>query len=220
MRRTKEDALETRNKLLESALDIMSENPYSAVSMSEIASRVGLSKGAVYWHFRNKECLLVALLEHIHAQLDDVFNTDRSSLETFDDLKAYYELKMLHIARGQRSMKIKRFMLRREEWPLRVREQAFFMLVKAKELERKAIEKMLVSSMEKGLIQSDMGPRELSMLISGVFLGIFMLMVKNVYEEDIHERHIGFIIEAMKKELQITGKESPCPCKPEGRCSN
>lgn len=35
MRRTKEDALETREKLLESALDIMNEKSYSVVSMSE-----------------------------------------------------------------------------------------------------------------------------------------------------------------------------------------
>jgi len=205
MRRSREDALETRTQLLESALEIMSDKSYSAVSMTEIARNVGLSKGAAYWHFANKECLLVALLEHIHAQFDDAFNADWSSLETFDDLRAYYERKLLHVTGGERSMKIQRLMLRREEWPLRVREKAFSMLVKAKELERKAIEKMLISSMEKGLIKSDMEPRELSMLISGVFLGIFMLMVKQVYEDDLHDRHIGFIIEAIKKELQITG---------------
>ena len=65
MRKTKESALETRKKLLESALDEMSEKPFPDVSMNDIAARVGLSKGALYWHFKNKNDLLSNLVEDI-----------------------------------------------------------------------------------------------------------------------------------------------------------
>ena len=41
-RRTREEARETREKLLESALDIMSAKPFASVSMNEIAEKVGL----------------------------------------------------------------------------------------------------------------------------------------------------------------------------------
>ena len=46
-RRVRKDALETRKKLLEAALEIMNEKPFSNVSMTEIAGKVGLSKGAI-----------------------------------------------------------------------------------------------------------------------------------------------------------------------------
>lgn len=62
MRRTKEAALETRAKILESALDIFSEKNFSNASLTEIAANVGLTKGALYWHFRNKNDLLLRLV--------------------------------------------------------------------------------------------------------------------------------------------------------------
>lgn len=54
MRRTKAAALETKAKILESALDIFSEKSFSNASLTEIAANVGLTKGALYWHFKTR----------------------------------------------------------------------------------------------------------------------------------------------------------------------
>lgn len=51
-RKTKEDSQLTRSRLLESALDVFSEKSFADVTLSEIAERVGMTKGALYWHFK------------------------------------------------------------------------------------------------------------------------------------------------------------------------
>ena len=64
MRRTKEDAEQTRKDILAAAMDIFSEKGYSKTTFDEIAKHVNLTKGAVYWHFRNKPDIVAALINH------------------------------------------------------------------------------------------------------------------------------------------------------------
>lgn len=67
-RRTKEDAAETRQQILENALDLFSKKGYSRSTFVDIARQIGLSKGAVYWHFKSKTDLLVALIDYAMSQ--------------------------------------------------------------------------------------------------------------------------------------------------------
>ncbi|NLX24922.1 MAG: TetR family transcriptional regulator [Lentisphaerae bacterium] len=62
-RKTKEEAEETRLKILDAALDVFSRKGYSRTTFVDIAKQIGLTKGAVYWHFKTKTDLLVALIE-------------------------------------------------------------------------------------------------------------------------------------------------------------
>jgi AcrR family transcriptional regulator len=48
---------DTKERLLKAALDVFSEQGYTAASVEEIASRAGMTKGAVYYWFRDKEDL-------------------------------------------------------------------------------------------------------------------------------------------------------------------
>ena len=62
MRRTKEDAEKTRQAVLASAIDIFCEKGYSKTTFDEIAKRINLTKGAVYWYFRNKPDIVAAII--------------------------------------------------------------------------------------------------------------------------------------------------------------
>ena len=64
-RRTKEDALKTRRRILASALSLFVKNGYDRTTFHDIAARLGMTKGAVYWHFDSKEKLLVTLLDEM-----------------------------------------------------------------------------------------------------------------------------------------------------------
>jgi len=68
MRRTKEDAEQTRKAILASAMDIFYEKGYSKTTFDEIAKRINLTKGAVYWYFRNKPDIVAALINDFAAQ--------------------------------------------------------------------------------------------------------------------------------------------------------
>ena len=62
MRRTKEEAEETRRRLLDAGLKVFSTRGYQAARLSDIAGKAGVTRGAVYWHFKNKKGLLFAIL--------------------------------------------------------------------------------------------------------------------------------------------------------------
>lgn len=59
---------QTRQTILETASVLFSERGYSAVSMQDICTACGLSKGGLYRHFDSKQNLFLALLETAQAQ--------------------------------------------------------------------------------------------------------------------------------------------------------
>ncbi|WP_313321288.1 TetR family transcriptional regulator [Stenotrophomonas sp.] len=61
-RRTKEEALATREGILDAALACFHENGVSGTSLAAIGERAGYSRGAVYWHFKNKTEVLEAMI--------------------------------------------------------------------------------------------------------------------------------------------------------------
>jgi TetR/AcrR family acrAB operon transcriptional repressor len=67
-RRTKEAAKETRWRILEAALEVFCRKGYARTTFVDIAKEVGLSKGAVYWHFKSKPDLLAAMIVHVRGK--------------------------------------------------------------------------------------------------------------------------------------------------------
>ncbi len=53
----------SRERILEVASELFSQRGYVAVGVDELAKRSGIAKTAIYYHFGNKEGLLVAVLE-------------------------------------------------------------------------------------------------------------------------------------------------------------
>jgi TetR/AcrR family acrAB operon transcriptional repressor len=78
VRRTKEEAKETRNRLLDTAEHVFNERGVSRTSLAEIAETAGLTRGAIYWHFKNKLDLFNAMMERVTLPMEEM--TDR-----FDD---------------------------------------------------------------------------------------------------------------------------------------
>ncbi|WP_102959419.1 TetR family transcriptional regulator [Mangrovicella endophytica] len=72
MKRSKEEALETRESILDAAEDAFFENGVSATSLSDIARRAGVTRGAIYWHFANKLDLFRAMHERARLPQETV----------------------------------------------------------------------------------------------------------------------------------------------------
>ena len=64
-RKTKEEAEKTRTRILASALSLFVRKGYEHTTFTDIAARLKMTKGAVYWHFETKEALLVALVKEM-----------------------------------------------------------------------------------------------------------------------------------------------------------
>lgn len=76
MRKTKEEALQTRDDLMAAALDIFYRRGVSRASLQEIASAAGVTRGALYWHFKNKEDLFDALFQQVFSKLSEQLRHD------------------------------------------------------------------------------------------------------------------------------------------------
>lgn len=61
-RKTKEEAQKTRSRIMASALSLFVKKGYDNTTFTDIALRLKMTKGAVYWHFESKADLLSALL--------------------------------------------------------------------------------------------------------------------------------------------------------------
>ena len=59
----------TREKLLEAAEKVFARKGYYEAAVDEIVERSGTSKGSVYFHFPNKESLLLAVMDHLGERL-------------------------------------------------------------------------------------------------------------------------------------------------------
>jgi len=71
VRCTKEEALATRHRLLDAAECVFAEKGVSRTSLHDIAQAAGVSRGAIYWHFKNKADLFNAMMDRITLPMED-----------------------------------------------------------------------------------------------------------------------------------------------------
>jgi AcrR family transcriptional regulator len=57
---------DTRQRILDVALDLFTEQGYDGTSLREIAEQLGVTKAALYYHFESKEDILLALHMRMH----------------------------------------------------------------------------------------------------------------------------------------------------------
>lgn len=69
-RKTKEEALETRSRILDAAEIVFQRNGVSRTSLADIASEAGVTRGAIYWHFEHKVDLYDAMIQRIIAPFE------------------------------------------------------------------------------------------------------------------------------------------------------
>jgi len=71
VRRTKEEALATRNHLLDCAETLFQAQGVSRTSLHDIAQAAGTTRGAIYWHFQDKADLFNAMMERVTLPMED-----------------------------------------------------------------------------------------------------------------------------------------------------
>jgi TetR/AcrR family acrAB operon transcriptional repressor len=71
-RKTKQQALETRQHILDVALRLFSEQGVSSTSLADIAQAAGVTRGAIYWHFKNKSELFSEIWELSESSISDL----------------------------------------------------------------------------------------------------------------------------------------------------
>lgn len=81
---------ETRQRLLEIALELIWQSNYNSVGVNEICSKAGVTKGAFYHHFESKASLFFEATNYywelIKDDLNSVFSPIHSPIEQLENL--------------------------------------------------------------------------------------------------------------------------------------
>ncbi len=86
---------ETRERILDAALEAFARHGYDAASVSDICRRAGVTKGGFYHHFPSKKALFLDLLERWLADIDAQLAAARSGQTVPEEL-----MRMTGMVRG------------------------------------------------------------------------------------------------------------------------
>jgi TetR/AcrR family transcriptional regulator, acrAB operon repressor len=81
VRKTKEEAAVTREQVLDAAERVFCDHGLSRASLAEVAAAAGVTRGAIYWHFRDKSDLLAALCARAAMPLEATVARIKQSLQ-------------------------------------------------------------------------------------------------------------------------------------------
>ncbi len=118
MRRTKAEALETREALLDASEALFVEKGVSGTSLTDIAKAAGLTRGAIYWHFADKAALFEAMQQRAWLPQEYVARLLEGT-RTGDPLQAIHDVAiecLRNFAADERSQRVYTIMLLRCEY--------------------------------------------------------------------------------------------------------
>ena len=117
-RRTKEDADATRNSLLDAAERVFYEKGVSRASLSDIAQAAGATRGAIYWHFKDKVALFNAMMDRVTHPLEQVGSKSASmaTLPPLERLRSMVDFVQRTIVQDERTRRVFEIALYRVEY--------------------------------------------------------------------------------------------------------
>jgi TetR/AcrR family transcriptional regulator, acrAB operon repressor len=115
-RKTKEEAAATREGILDAAQACFHEFGVAGTSLAMIGERAGYTRGAVYWHFKNKTEVLTAMIERERVPFIERLRRTGSSKRTTPvlDLRSALLVSLQEVAEDERLRNMMEIMLRND----------------------------------------------------------------------------------------------------------
>lgn len=107
-RRTKEDANATRTRLIDAAESFFLQKGVSRASLNDIARAAGATRGAIYWHFKDKVDLFGAMMDRVTLPLEQEFIGVDPSVHTdpVQRLRAVMAIVLGSLTQDERTRKV------------------------------------------------------------------------------------------------------------------
>ncbi|MEU4578521.1 TetR/AcrR family transcriptional regulator [Nonomuraea sp. ATR24] len=104
---------DTRSRIQEIALGLFIEQGYEATSLREIAERLGVTKAALYYHFKTKDDIVASLAELRVAELEELLEWARAQPKT-PQMRRELVLRYADRLRHPRYLEVARFLERNQ----------------------------------------------------------------------------------------------------------
>ncbi len=153
-----------KEQIVEAALHILSDNEVKKLKVTEIAAHLGLAPSALYRHFKNRDAILSAILEHIRGKLyRNIVNVRQIRENAVDRL---HELLVRHSRLISQNQGIPRIVFSDELWgQKRIRRQQMFFIVSSYLAE---LEEIIREGQAKGEIRSSLEPGAVARMFFGI----------------------------------------------------
>jgi AcrR family transcriptional regulator len=174
---------EAKKKIITAGMEVLGRKGYCATTMDDIAAHLGVSKGALYLYFKNKDDLVVEVVTTMHTQtlnramvafpnnapldawtalLDELLNTDMEHNSLFLEITA---------------MSVRNPVIRKS-----FSEKTLFGL--------EAATCGIAFQQHQGLVRRDADPRTLAMAVLSIFDGLRILALTGVERDELRRRWI------------------------------
>lgn len=154
VRKTKEEAEQTRKDILQAALNMFCDKGYTRTTFDDIAKSIGLTKGAIYWYFRNKPDILKALMLEDFQKTEQMLNALFPEVKTFSDMKKYFMTIAEMIDNDANFRKFLFFIIYQMEWSIGLVNAFSDIIAEFRKRPQKIIENVLINAQKSGQISS------------------------------------------------------------------
>ena len=162
MRRTKEESAITREHLLKVALAVFSKKGYLAATLEGIASEAGVTRGAIYWHFKNKAEIYNTLVNDFSMRSETV--VEKSVAEGGDFLVILHRIFIRQLAMIEADPELRAFaelrLFKTEQVPELYDGRQQQIRAGAQLIETIAASIRL--GIEQGMVRTDLDPRDIA----------------------------------------------------------
>lgn len=202
VRRTKEEAAETRNQILDAAEQIFFEKGVSRTSLADIAHGAGVTRGAIYWHFANKGDLFTAMFDRSLLPLDELIEASQDVRETdpLNRLRDIFIWCMRNIALDEQRRRVFDILFLKCEFvedmgPVRTRHQTNIREAREK------IERGLANAVDKGQLPERLDTNHATTLLHALFSGVLydsLMLPESINLERDAERIIDSFFDVLR----------------------
>lgn len=165
--------LDTRDRILDAAEDVFNDKGYSNTTLNDIARSANVTRGAIYWHFKNKEDLFEAMCLRVRKPMDAMIEeiVERDAADPIAQLGRAHEFVMLEVIENPHYRKVLNILFHKCEFT----EETSQIVIQQKEwhtYSKRIIQRILVNAQLKKQLPHDLDIDLASNLLSFMFKGL------------------------------------------------
>ncbi len=172
----------TEKKILDAALELFFKKGYSATSISEITNSVGMTKGALYSHFKSKQELLQRLFHEYQKDFLDEFKKSVNDHQG-DAISKLHHALSFYARFGQQNLQLVT-LLNYISHELKIDEDFEYNLKGLYLEQKKLICGLIELGIRQGRIKKDLNPNLTALTFMGLNDGMLHLWGLNRYHLD------------------------------------
>lgn len=81
--------METKEQILNNALNMFAKSGYTAVSIRDIAKTVNIKESSIYYHFHNKQDILDSLVDKYESHIKELTNMLQAAMSDTDSMRSF-----------------------------------------------------------------------------------------------------------------------------------